>query len=123
MPPLFAHFRSDPDEFRSAALNRLDRVDVIHVKCVEISFEIDRPLYAVAQEFEQFGAQAAPLNLLAIHEEAAVRAHIYGKCFLPRTFVPKDDLVTSKTHEQAMGRQRPNNHEDSHQNPQNGTAK
>ena len=56
MPPLFAHFRSDPDEFRSAALNRLDRVDVIHVKCVEIGFEIDRPLHAAAQEFEQFGA-------------------------------------------------------------------
>jgi len=72
MRPIFAHFRSDPDEFRSAALNRLDRADIIHVKYVEIDFEIDRPLHAAAQVFEQLVAQAAPFNLLTIHEEAAV---------------------------------------------------
>jgi len=95
MPPLFAHFRSDPDEFRSAVLNRLDRVDVIHVKRVGIGFEIDCPLHAAAQVLEQFGAQAAPLNLLTIHEEARRGAHIYAKCFLPRTLVPNDNFAAS----------------------------
>src|SRR5580693_7400153 len=34
--PFLAHFRSDPDKFRAAALDRVDGVDVIHIQRVGI---------------------------------------------------------------------------------------
>src|ERR1700675_384125 len=92
--PLFAQFRSYPDDFGSAVLNRVDGIDVVHVKSIGITFKIDGPLHAATEVLEELGAQATAFDLLIIHEEAAIRAYIHGERFLPRT-CPRDDAVVT----------------------------
>ena len=61
MLPFSAHARSDPDEFCTAGLNRVDGVDVIHVKRIGVRFEIDGPFRATAQMPQQNQRAAKPI--------------------------------------------------------------
>lgn len=93
--PFLAHFRSDPDKFRVAALDRVDGVDVIHVKSVGIA-PVSRSMLGEMldrksrRELARFVAAVEPyfpaineyLNSLndAAHSEAAVALGSLAEC-------------------------------------------